>query len=55
MLLGLLIGLAGAVLGAYLARKRKGKILDILQYAGVYFMAFGVLGVLLNTVLLRIL
>lgn len=55
MLLGLLIGLIGAVIGAYLARKRKGKPVDIAQYAVIYFIAFGILGVLLNTILLRML
>lgn len=55
MRLAILIGLIGAVLGAYLARKRKGKPIDIIQYAGIYFIVFAILGLFLNTILLRML
>jgi uncharacterized membrane protein (UPF0136 family) len=36
--------LLGAVWGAYLARRRKGTGLDVAQYAGVYAIAFAILG-----------
>lgn len=55
MLLALISGLIGALIGASIARKRKGKTVDIIQYAGIYFIAFALLGLLLNTILLRML
>jgi hypothetical protein len=55
MYLAILIGLLGAVIGGLVARKRKGRGLDIAQYAGVYLIAFAILGLLLNVILLRML
>lgn len=55
MLLAILTGLVGAVIGAFIAKKRKGRALDVAQYAGTYFIAFAILGLLLNTFLLRML
>ncbi|MEM6579296.1 MAG: hypothetical protein AAF678_12470 [Pseudomonadota bacterium] len=37
-------GCFGAVLGALIARRRKGAWPDILQYAFVYFLIFSLLG-----------
>ena len=42
---------AGAIWGGYLARRRKGNRLDILQYAAI---AFGLLTYFVSVVLLRI-
>ncbi|WP_197917886.1 hypothetical protein [Thiosulfatihalobacter marinus] len=36
--------IAGAVVGAFLARKRGGKRLDVLQYTFIYAVAFALLG-----------
>lgn len=48
------IGLAiGAVLGAFQAYRRKGNILDILQYAAGYAIAFGLLAMFINIAYLR--
>lgn len=51
MIVGLAV-LAGAVLGAYTARARKGTALDIAQYAAGYGIAFGVVA-LVGTLVLR--
>jgi len=47
-------GLIGALMGGTLAKKRKGKTIDIIQYAGIYFLIFVILGLFLNTILLRL-
>lgn len=45
---------AGAIWGGYLARRRKGNRLDILQYAASSAIAFGLLTYFISVVLLRI-
>ena len=45
---------AGAIWGGYLARRRKGNRLDILQYAASSAIAFGLLTYFVSVVLLRI-
>ena len=45
---------AGAIWGGYLARRRKGNRLDILQYAASSGIAFGLLTFLVSVILLRI-
>ena len=45
VLVGALLGL---IVGAMIARKRKGKALDILQYAVVYALIFAVVGLFLT-------
>jgi hypothetical protein len=44
----------GAIWGAYLARRRKGNRLDILQYATSFGIAFGLLAFFASVILLRI-
>lgn len=44
----------GAVLGALHARRRKGNGMDIAQYAAVYAIALGLVGLILNLILLRL-
>ena len=34
----------GALLGAFRAKRKGGKLLDVLQWAAVYAMIFGVIG-----------
>lgn len=36
--------LLGLIVGAMIARKRKGKRLDVLQYAAVYALIFAIIG-----------
>lgn len=45
----------GAVWGAYLARRRKGNRLDMLQYAASFSIAFGLLAFFVSVILLRVL
>lgn len=47
-------GIGGAVWGGYLARRRKGNRLDMLQYATSFGIAFGLLGTFASLILLRI-
>jgi len=54
-MLPIILGFLGAIIGAVIAKRRQGKILDMLQYAGAYFIAFAVVGLILNVLLLRIL
>jgi uncharacterized membrane protein YeaQ/YmgE (transglycosylase-associated protein family) len=54
MVIAILVGLIGALIGGTLAKKRKGKTIDIIQYAGIYFLIFAILGLFLNTLLLRL-
>ncbi|MDX1785755.1 hypothetical protein [Roseovarius sp. ZX-A-9] len=49
-----LAALIGAALGAYQARRRKGRIADILQYAVVYALAFALAGLFATIALDRI-
>lgn len=46
--------LAGAILGALIARKRGGKPADIAQYAAASGMAFGVVAMIATIVLHRL-
>ncbi|WP_192966961.1 hypothetical protein [Phycobacter azelaicus] len=43
----------GALLGALKARKRNGNMADILQYAAVYAIAFGIVGLLATLIIHR--
>lgn len=43
----------GALLGAYTAKKRNGKLGDILQYAAVYGIMLGLVGMLITIVVHR--
>ncbi len=45
----------GAIWGGYLARRRKGNRLDILQYTAASAIAFGVVALFATVVLSRIL
>jgi UPF0716 family protein affecting phage T7 exclusion len=45
--------LAGAILGAVLAKKRGGKLLDQLQYAAGFGIAFSLLGLFITIILSR--
>ncbi|WP_146345203.1 apolipoprotein acyltransferase [Falsiphaeobacter marinintestinus] len=45
--------LAGAILGALTAKKRNGKPADIAQYAAVYAIAFGIVGMLATIMIHR--
>ncbi|CUJ98892.1 apolipoprotein acyltransferase [Shimia thalassica] len=46
--------LFGALLGTLFAKRRKGKRLDILQYAAAYAMAFAILGLFVTLIVHRI-
>jgi hypothetical protein len=46
-------GVLGALIGAFQARRRKGSGMDIAQYAAGYGIAFAILGLFANLVLLR--
>lgn len=41
----------GAVWGAMLARRRKGRVLDIVQYAAIHAIVFGLLGLVLTIII----
>jgi hypothetical protein len=43
----------GAVWGAYLARRRQGNRLDMLQYGAAFALAFGMVGLFINIFLVR--
>ena len=45
--------LIGGVIGGFTAKRRGGKGLDIAQYAAVYGIAFGLLGLILTIILDR--
>ncbi len=48
------IGLVlGALLGAWVARRRKGVVADMVQYAVVYGLVFALAGLFLSIVILR--
>lgn len=47
--------LGGAIFGALLAKRRKGRSFDIAQYAVVYGIAFGLLGMIATVAIERIL
>ncbi len=44
----------GAVWGAMRARRRKGRMLDIIQYAAIHAIAFGLLGLIVTIVIERL-
>ena len=46
--------IGGAIWGGYLARRRKGNRLDMLQYATSFGIAFGLLAFFASVILLRI-
>jgi hypothetical protein len=45
--------LLGALLGGFSARRRQGNRLDIAQYAAVYAIGFGIIGLVLTIALGR--
>jgi hypothetical protein len=47
------LALAGAFLGAFTARRRKGNGFDVAQYAAVFALIGFVLGILLTVVITR--
>ncbi len=47
--------LAGAAWGTYLARRRKGNTLDVLQYAAAFAIAFAILGLFATVIMERML
>ena len=49
----LLSGLFGAILGAAIARKRRGKGLDMAQYAACYGILFALIGLILTIIVDR--
>lgn len=51
VLLGTLLG---AIIGGTIAKRRKGKPLDILQYAVIYAMIFAVIGLFITILVHRI-
>jgi len=53
LVLGGFVG--GTIWGGYLARRRKGNRLDMLQYAASFGIAFGLLAFFVSVILLRVL
>lgn len=49
----ILAALIGAVIGGTLAKKRGGQRLDIIQYTGIYALAFALLGLIVTLALDR--
>ena len=47
------LALLGAIIGGLTARKRKGKLLDILQYAAGYALAFSIVGMIATVLIDR--
>lgn len=47
--------LLGALWGGWLAKRRKGKAADIAQYAAVYGIAFGIIGMFVTIFVERLL
>jgi hypothetical protein len=45
--------LGGAALGAYRAKKRGGKLADMVQYGAAHAMAFGILGLIVTIIIER--
>lgn len=52
-MIAILTALAGAILGGLQARRRKGTIADILQFAAVYAIVGGLLGLFAAIILVR--
>lgn len=44
----------GAIVGAMIARKRKGTLADILQYGFIYCMVFAVAGLFITLIIHRV-
>lgn len=53
-MIAILSALVGAVLGALSARRRKGTTADLLQYAAVYGILFGLVALFASIFLLRL-
>lgn len=49
----IILGVVGAVLGGFTARKRRGNRKDIAQYAAGYAMAFMIVGMVLTVLIDR--
>lgn len=49
----IIAALIGAIVGGTLAKKRGGQRLDIIQYTGIYALAFGLLGLIVTLALDR--
>lgn len=49
----LLGAILGACVGAFIALKRKGKMLDILQYGGSFAIAFACIALFINIAIVR--
>ena len=47
----IVLGLIGAIIGGMTAKKRKGAVADIAQYASGYGIAFALLGLILTLIL----
>jgi len=43
----------GATIGAYIARRRKGKLADILQYGFIYGMIFALISLFISILISR--
>lgn len=54
MIIALAALVIGALIGALTAKRRKGSIYDIIQYAAGYGIAFGLLGMIASVVLVYI-
>ncbi len=44
----------GGIIGGTIAKRRGGKTLDIVQYVGIYALAFGLVGMLATLVIHRL-
>lgn len=53
MTLGIIGAVLGALFGVVRSRRSKGNTLDMLQYAAVHALIFGVLGVIVAVALVR--
>lgn len=51
----IIAALIGGIIGGTIAAKRGGKRLDIIQYVGIYALAFGLVGLIATLVLDRVL
>lgn len=49
----IIAALIGAIIGGIMARRRKGRMADILQYATVYAMLFGLIGLFVTILIAR--
>jgi len=53
MFLAVIAAVIGAVCGAFVARRRKGTLADILQYATVFAVIFALAGLFISIVIVR--